>query len=151
MGKSILGKKVHVGIEGAFQNEGQEFTCNWSPRCTAPKTAVQLLVTRKSGKSSTWSREDTGKRNGREKGRSISLSRQGSLLCGRKQGLREAAARDAYEGRVGEAEGESETCSTPNASPAALLLHFQRLIRANISSEFGPYAGTPGQGPRGKC
>lgn len=32
-------------------------------------------------------------------------------------------------------------------SPAALLLHFQRLIRANTSSEFGPYAGTPARGP----
>lgn len=108
MGKSILGKKVHVGIEGAFQNEGQEFTCNWSPHCTAPKTAVQLLVTRKWGK--VFNVEQGRHRKAkRERERKEDFSEQ-RLLCGRKQGLREAAARDAYEGRVGEAEGESETC-----------------------------------------
>lgn len=49
---------------------------------------------------------------GRGKRRRISRTRQGNLLCSRKQGLREAAARDACEGHVGEAkkERERETC-----------------------------------------
>lgn len=69
VGKSILGKKVHVGIKGAFQNEGQEFMCNWSPRCTAPKTAGQLLVTRKSGKVLTLEQGRGGESETREKRR----------------------------------------------------------------------------------
>lgn len=61
--KASRERKCMWGQE-AFQNQGQKFECNKSPRCTASKTFYAVLITRQREKSSTCqddrgTREDT--------------------------------------------------------------------------------------------